>query len=149
MTKDFEELFACFRHRNVKAVVVGGYAVAFHGQPRFTKDIDVFIEPSPENAERLLAALDDFGFSGLGLAAVDFSPSGKIVQLGVAPNRVDLLTVLDGVTFDEVWAGRVAGPYGSQVVDYIGLPELIRNKRASGRPQDLLDLAGLDTGAPD
>jgi Nucleotidyl transferase of unknown function (DUF2204) len=144
MTKDFEELFACLRHRNVRAVVVGGYAVAFHGQPRFTKDIDVFVEPSPENAERLLAALSDFGFGSVGLAAADFATAGKIVQLGVAPNRVDLLTTIDGVTFDEAWRGRVPGHYGAQAVDYIGRAELIRNKRASGRPQDLLDLACLD-----
>jgi hypothetical protein len=143
MTKDFEELFACLTHRKVKALVVGGYAVAFHGQPRFTKDIDVFVEPSPENAERLLAALTDFGFGGLGLTAADFASAGKIVQLGVAPNRVDLLTTIDGVTFDEAWRGRVPGHYGSQAVDYIGRAELIRNKRASGRPQDLLDIEGL------
>ena len=142
MTKDFEELFVCLRHRNVKALVVGGYAVAFHGQPRFTKDIDVFVEPTPENADRLLAALTDFGFGGLGLTTSDFSP-GKIVQLGVAPNRVDLLTTIDGVTFDQAWRGRVSGHYGREVVDYIGRAELVRNKRASGRPQDLLDIEGL------
>ena len=143
MTKDFEELFACLRLRNVKALVVGGYAVAFHGQPRFTKDIDVFVEPSPENAERLLTALADFGFGGLGLTAADFATPGKIVQLGVAPNRVDLLTTIDGVTFAEAWHGRVSGHYGREAVDYIGRAELIRNKRASGRPQDLLDIEGL------
>ena len=143
MTKDFEELFACLRHRNVRALVVGGYAVAFHGQPRFTKDIDVFVEPTPENAERLLAALTDFGFGGLGLTTSDFASAGKIVQLGVAPNRVDLLTTIDGVTFDEAWRGRVSGHYGGEVVDYIGRAELVRNKRASGRPQDLLDIEGL------
>jgi hypothetical protein len=82
MTKDFEELFACLRHRKVGALVVGGYAVAFHGQPRFTKDIDVFVEPSPENAERVLAALTDFGFGGLGLTASDFASAGEIVSTG-------------------------------------------------------------------
>ena len=102
------------RHRNVKALVVGGYAVAFHGQPRFTKDIDVFVEPSPENADRLLAALNDFGFGGLGLTVADFATPGKIVQLGVAPNRVDLLTTIDGVTFDDAWHGRVPGHYGKE-----------------------------------
>jgi hypothetical protein len=113
MTKDFEELFACLRHRKVKALVVGGYAVAFHGQPRFTKDIDVFVEPTPENADRLLAALSDFGFGGLGLTASDFASPG------------------------------VSGHYGGEVVDYIGRAELIRNKQASARPQDLLDIEGL------
>jgi hypothetical protein len=126
--------------------VVGGYAVAFHGQPRFTKDIDVFVEPTHDNAERLLAALDDFGFGGLGLTAADFSPPGHIVQLGVAPNRIDLLTTIDGVTFEDAWRHRKPGPFGGETVDYIGLADLIRNKRASGRPQDLLDVADLDAG---
>lgn len=90
MSKDFEELFACLRRRNVRALIVGGYAVAFHGQPRFTKDIDVFLEASPDNADRLLAALSDFGFGALGLTAGDFSTPGKIVQqrpLNVVPNQ--------------------------------------------------------------
>src|SRR4029077_12139426 len=100
--------------------------------------------PSPGNADLLLAALTYFGFGGLGLTAADFSSPGKIVQLGVAPNRVDLLTAIDGVTFDEAWRGRAPGHYGSEAVDYIGRAELIRNKRASGRPQDLLDIDGLE-----
>jgi hypothetical protein len=129
--------------RNVKALVVGGYAVAFHGRPRFTKDIDVFVESSPENADRLMLALADFGFGGVGLAAGDFATSGKIVQLGVAPNRIDLITSIDGVSFEEAWPHRVAGPFGQQTVDYIGLAELLRNKRASGRPQDLIDVEDL------
>ncbi len=143
VTKDFEELFACFNARRVKAVVVGGYAFAFHAKPRFTKDIDIFVEPTPDNGERLVHALEDFGFSGLGLTAADFSTPGPIVQLGVAPNRVDLLTMIDGVTFDEAWNGRVAGTYGSAPVSYIGLEEFKRNKRASGRSQDLADLEAL------
>jgi hypothetical protein len=146
ITKDFEELFACLRRRSVRALVVGGYAVAFHGRPRYTKDIDVFIESSPENAERLLAALDEFGFAGLGLTVADFTAPGKIVQLGVAPNRIDLLTAIDGVSFEEAWSTRVPGHYGSEAVDYIGLSELIRNKQASGRPQDLLDVDSLSKG---
>jgi hypothetical protein len=123
--------------------VVGGYAVAFHGRPRFTKDIDVFIEPSPENAERLLIALADFGFGSLGLTIADFAAPGKIVQLGIAPNRIDLLTEIDGVTFADAWARRVPGPFGSATVDYISLADLIRNKQTSARPQDLLDVEDL------
>jgi hypothetical protein len=123
--------------------VVGGYAVAFHGRPRFTKDIDVFVEPSLENAGRLIAALVDFGFGSLGLTAADFSPPGQIVQLGAAPNRIDLLTTIDGVTFEEAWLHRKSGPFGTETVDYIGLTDLIRNKQASGRPQDLLDVTDL------
>lgn len=144
VTRDFEELFAAFNARNVRAVIVGGYAFAFHAKPRFTKDIDVFVEPTAANAANLLAALDDFGFGGVGLTLADFSSPGQTIQLGMPPNRIDLLTAIDGVTFDEAWAGRVAGRYGAQPVHYIGRAELIRNKRASGRPQDLVDIEALE-----
>ena len=126
--------------------MVGGYAEAFHGRPRFTKDIDVFIEPSRDNAERLLSALTDFGFGRVGLTIGDFTSPGKIVQLGVAPNRIDLLTAIDGLTFDEAWTHRVRGPFGTATVDYISLADLIQNKKASARPQDLLDVEDLSTG---
>lgn len=143
VTKDFEELFAFLNARHVRAIIVGGYAFAFHVKPRFTKDIDVFVDPTPENAARLVAALEDFGFGSLGLAAADFSSPGAIVQLGVPPNRVDLLTAIDGVSFEEAWAGRVSGQYGAQPASYLGIEELRRNKRASGRTQDLADLEDL------
>ncbi|MGB5880489.1 MAG: DUF6036 family nucleotidyltransferase [Thermoanaerobaculia bacterium] len=130
--------------RNVKAVIVGGHALAFHAKPRFTKDIDILVEPSPNNAKRLMQALDDFGFGDVGLTEGDFSAPGAIVQLGVAPNRIDLITAIDGVTFDEAWQGRVRGRFGSQEVFYLGKTELIRNKQASGRKQDLADLEWLE-----
>ena len=95
---DFEELFACLTARNVRFVVVGGHALAYHGRPRYTKDLDVFVEPPPENAARLLLALEDFGFGSLDLKAADFDRPGKVVQLGIAPNRIDLLTTIDGVS---------------------------------------------------
>lgn len=142
-SSDFEELLRCLHARNVKAVVVGGHALAFHGRPRYTKDLDVFVEPSPANAERLLLALADFGFGQVGLTLEDFATPGKIVQLGVAPNRVDLMTVIDGVTFAEAWAGRIAGHFGSQPVSYLGRDEFLRNKHAAGRPQDLADIDAL------
>lgn len=145
VTKDFEELFACLNARNVRAVIVGGYAFAFHAKPRFTKDIAVFVDPTPENAERLIRALEDFGFGSVGLTAADFASPGSIVQLGAPPNRVDLLTTIDGVSFGEAWAGRVSGQYGAQPARYLGLEELRRNKRASGRTQDLADLEALDS----
>ncbi|HXW07572.1 MAG TPA: hypothetical protein VD833_20220 [Vicinamibacterales bacterium] len=143
LSSDFEELLRCFNARSVNAVVVGGHALAFHGRPRYTKDLDVFVEPSAANAERLLLALADFGFGNVGLTVEDFATPGKIVQLGVAPNRVDLMTVIDGVTFAEAWAGRVAGHFGSQPVFFLGLAEFLRNKRAAGRLQDLADIDGL------
>ena len=143
VTKDFEELLACFNARGVKALIVGGHAVAFHGKPRFTKDLDLLVESSDENADRLLQALTDFGFAGLGLTAEDFTSADTVVQLGVAPNRVDLVTSIDGVTFAEAWNGRASGHYGAQPAFYLGKAELIRNKRAVGRLQDLADIDSL------
>jgi hypothetical protein len=142
--RDFEELFAFFNTRSVKAVIVGGYAFAFHAKPRYTKDIDIFVEPTTENAARVLDALADFGFGGLGLTVADFVPAGHTIQLGVQPNRIDLLTMIDCVSFDEAWAGRAEGKYGAQTVHYIGRAEFIRNKRASGRDIDLIDIKALE-----
>jgi len=142
-SSDFEDLFACLNARNVRAIVVGGHALAFHGHPRYTKDLDIFVEPTPANAVQLLSALADFGFGGLGLTSEDFSSPGKIVQLGVAPNRIDLLTAIDDVPFDEAWAGKVNGAFGRQPVAYLGRTEFLRNKRAAGRPQDLADIDAL------
>jgi len=139
-SSDFEELFGCLNTRNVRAIIVGGHALAFHGRPRFTKDLDVFVDPTPENAARLLAALHEFGFGGIGLTLDDFAAPGKIVQLGVPPNRIDLLTIIDGVSFEEAWSGRVAGQFGLHPVYFLGRQEFIRNKQAAGRPQDLADL---------
>ena len=144
VTKDFEELFACLNARGVRAIIVGGYAFAFHAKPRHTKDIDLFVDPTPDNARSLLLALTDFGFGGLGLSPDDFTKPGSIVQIGVAPNRVDFVTAIDGVTFREAWEGRASGTYGNQPVFYLGRSELIRNKRAAGRTQDLADLEALE-----
>jgi hypothetical protein len=145
---DFEELFECLTARNVRFVVVGGHALAYHGRPRYTKDLDVFVEPTAENAERLLAALEDFGFGGLGLTMSDFDKPGRIVQLGVAPNRIDLLTAIDGVSFDQAWQGRVAGRFGTESVPFLGRRELLANKRAVGRLQDLADIELLESDEP-
>jgi hypothetical protein len=141
---DFEELLACLNAKSVRAVVVGGHALAFHGRPRFTKDLDVFVEPSRANAERLMEALDALGFGSVGLTPDDFCHPGRIVQLGVAPNRIDLLTAIDGVTFDEAWAGRATGLFGAEPVAYLGRAEFLRNKRAAGRPQDLADIDAIE-----
>ncbi len=132
------------RRHGVKALAVGAHAVAFHAKPRHTKDIDVLVEPTEANAERLLRALEEFGFGGLGLTAGDFAQEGRVVQLGYPPSRVDLITSIAGVTFDEAWVGRMSGRYGSTKVDYIGRAALIRAKRAAGRPQDEMDLAWLE-----
>jgi len=143
VSRDFEELFACFNAREVKALVVGAYAVAFHAKPRFTKDLDVWVEPEEENARRLVQALEDFGFGGLGLVPDDFTTPGRIVQLGYPPNRIDLLTSLSGLDFAAAWEARVEGLYGDQPVSYLGRADLVRNKRAAGRAQDRIDLTAL------
>jgi hypothetical protein len=145
---DFEELFACLSARNVRFIVVGGHALAYHSKPRYTKDLEVLIEPSPENAARLLLALEDFGFGGLGLTTADFDRPGMVVQLGIAPNRIGLLTAVDGVSFDQAWQGRVAGRFGTESVPFLGRRELLANKRAVGRLQDLADIEALGSDEP-
>jgi len=145
---DFEELFACLTARHVRFVVVGGHALAYHGRPRFTKDLDVFVEPTSENAARLLLALEDFGFGGLDLKTADFDRPGMVVQLGIAPNRVDLLTTIDGVSFEQAWNGRVVGRFGTESVPFLGRRELLANKRAVGRLQDLADIEALGPDDP-
>jgi len=143
MNPDFRELLASFNSRRVEYVVVGGYALAFHGSPRFTGDLDLLVEPSSENAAKVLAALQDFGFGSLDLTTEDFSHSDRVVQLGMPPVRIDILTSLSGVTWDEVLAGRVPGRLGDVPVHFIGLAQFVANKRATGRKQDLADLEAL------
>jgi hypothetical protein len=141
--RDFCELLECFNASRVDALIVGAYALGFHGAPRMTGDLDLLVQPSAENAGRIIAALSTFGFGDVGLTAEDFQRPDVVVQLGVPPFRVDLLTGLSGVTWDEAWAGRIAGEFGGVPVAFIGLAELRRNKLAAGRPRDLADLEAL------
>jgi hypothetical protein len=127
----------------VEYLVVGGHAVAFHGHPRFTGDIDFFIRASPENADRVLRALDAFGFGSLGITASDFTAPGRVIQLGRPPNRIDILTSISGVEFESAWASRAAAELDGHAVNFIGVDELLKNKQASGRPKDLADAAKL------
>jgi hypothetical protein len=141
-SRDFTDFLSLLAQHKVKALIIGAFAVAFHAKPRFTKDLDIFVEAAPENAERLLRAIDAFGFGTLGLTINDFAP-GRVTQLGYPPNRIDLVTSIDGVTFVEAWRSRVTGKYGGIDVWYIGRDALVRNKTAAARPQDLMDLATL------
>jgi len=145
VSRDFEELFAFFNVRKVRALIVGGYAFAYHARPRYTKDIDVWIGATPDNAQRLLEALHDFGFGSLGLTIEDFTKPGQIVQLGFPPNRIDLLTSIKGVTFEEAWEARIEDLFGATRVYYLGRDDLIRSKRAAGRLQDQADVAILES----
>lgn len=142
-TKDFEELLGALLRHDVRFVIVGAHALAHHAKPRYTKDLDLFVEPSPENAIRVVAALEEFGFGGLGISPSDFDQPGRILQLGAPPNRVDLMTAIDGVTFAEAFESRVEGAYGELRAPFIGFEALVRNKSAAGRYQDLADLETL------
>lgn len=141
---DYSELFALLNAHNVEYVVVGAHALAFHGAPRFTGDLDLFVRPVRENARRILAALAEFGFGSVNLSEKDFLAQDRVVQLGVAPVRVDFVTALSGISWDEAAAGMVAGDYGDQRVHYLGRDELIRNKRVTGRQKDLADIEALE-----
>jgi hypothetical protein len=127
----------------VRYCVVGAFALAFHARPRYTKDMDVLIEPTTENAERLLTALVEFGFGSLNLAIEDFSTQGNIIQLGYEPIRIDIMTSIKGLKFAKVWKSRIRGPYGKQSVNFIDRKNLIRAKRLSNRAQDKADLEML------
>jgi hypothetical protein len=127
----------------VEYVIVGGHAVAFHGHPRFTGDIDFFIRMTPSNAERLLAVLREFGFGTLDITARDLVEPKRVVRLGYPPNQIDILTSISGVDFDAAWRTRVESVMDNQPVSIIGWTELLRNKRAAGRQKDLADVDKL------
>ena len=137
---DFRELLALFNVNQVEYLLVGGYALAFHGAPRFTGDMDIFVNPDAMNAQRILTALSAFGFSSLGLAVSDFDRPDQVVQLGVPPVRIDLITSITGVSWKEAWAGRILGHYADIPVSYIGREDFIANKSATGRAKDLADI---------
>ena len=145
---DFEELLALFNAHGVEYMVVGGYALAFHGAPRYTGDMGLNVAPTLDNAQRILDALNAFGFGTVGLESRDLATENKVVQLGVSPVRIDLLTSLSGVYWKEAHARRVPGQYGAVPVYYIGRDDFIRNKKAIGRYQDLADSEALG-GNPD
>ena len=144
---DFKDLFAALNDARARYLLVGGYALAHHGHPRFTKGLDVWVEAEAENAARVFAALEVFGAPLRDLAALDLERAGLIFQIGVPPNRIDILAAIDGVEFEEAWEAREQTSYGEEAVPVIGRPHLIANKRATGRPQDLADLEQLEKGA--
>ncbi len=138
--KDYEELLKSFNKHKVKYCIVGAFAVAFYAKPRYTKDMDILIEPSIENSGRIIRALVDFGFGRLDLTKNDFCQKGKIIQLGYEPVRVDIMTPLQGWDFREIWKSKTPGTYGKQKVFFMGLDYLIKNKRLSKRRHDKIDL---------
>jgi predicted nucleotidyltransferase len=141
--KDYEELLKLLNKHKVKYCIIGAYAVAFYVKPRYTKDLDIFIEPSDENGEKMVKALDDFGFKSLKLSAEDFTTKRRIIQLGYEPLRIDIITSILGCSFDQVWKNKVIGTYGKEKVYFIGIDELISTKTVSSRQEDKIDLALL------
>lgn len=140
---DFRDLLELFNEHKVEYVIVGGYALAFHGAPRYTGDIDIFVKPDPENARRIMKALGAFGFGSLELTAEDFQSPDRVVQLGVPPVRIDIVTSVTNIFWETAAANRVEGKYGDVVTHYIGRAEFVANKRAVGRKKDLADLEAL------
>jgi len=145
LNDDFRDLLILFADAGVEFVIVGAYAVAFHGAPRASGDIDVFIRPSPENAERVFGALARFGapVQSAGATPTDFAQPGLVYQIGLPPRRIDILTQISGVTFEEAWASRVVAEVDGRAVGFIGREALLKNKEATGRIRDLADAARL------
>ncbi len=143
LNQDFKEFIKSLNDKQVHYLIVGGYAVAFYGYPRYTKDLDVWIEISEENAKKIIQALEQFGFASLSLTEQDFLTPNQVIQLGYPPSRIDLLTSIDGVEFFQCYQSRTSEDIDGQPVNFICLDDLKKNKRSSGRAQDLADLENL------
>lgn len=143
LSQDFRDFVACCIAHEVRFLVVGGYALGAHGFPRYTKDLDVWVWLDPENAQRVVDAVAEFGFASSGLTADDVLDPRAVITMGHEPRRIDVLATIDGVEFDNCWPNRVEVPVGSMTVPFIGKADFVRNKRASGRLQDLADVAQL------
>lgn len=142
--RDYEDLFALFNKHDVRYCVVGAYALALYARPRYTKDLDILVDTTKENAGRILTALNEFGFGSLALTKSDFCKPGMIIQLGFEPLRIDLLTSIEGLSFDEIWQRRVTASYGEHHVFFIGLEDFIAAKKIANRKQDQADVELLE-----
>lgn len=138
--KDYEELLKLFNKNKVKYCIIGAYAVAFYAKPRYTKDLDILIKADFKNGKRIVKALNEFGFKSLNLSEKDFSLKDRIIQLGYEPLRVDILTSIQGCSFEQVWKNKKTGIYGKEKVFFIGIDELIKNKKILKRQEDKVDL---------
>jgi hypothetical protein len=143
VNSDFRDLLQCLNDAGARYLVVGAYAVIFYTHPRYTKDLDIWVEGTSANVERVWNALAAFGAPLRGVAPHDLAKPDMIFQIGLAPNRIDIITSIRGVTFDTAWKNRRREHYGDQPVSFLGVDELIRNKLAVGRPHDLEDVRHL------
>lgn len=144
MNQDFLDLLRAFADADVRFLLVGAYALGLHGKPRATGDLDVWVDATPENARRVMEALQAFGAPTADIAESDLARPGVTYQIGLPPRRIDILTDLTGLTFAEAWPSRVLGPFGDIHVDFIGRADFLRNKRQTGRLKDLADVEGLE-----
>jgi hypothetical protein len=144
LAPDFDEFIASLTAHGVEFVIVGAYALAFHGAPRFTGAPDILVRPTVENGSRLLAALESFGFPVLELTPAAVADRRRMLQMGVPPVQIHVMSAISGVEWEEVWTNRVAGTLGHRVVAFLGRETLLRNKRAAGRPKDLADIDALE-----
>lgn len=144
MNRDFLDLLRAFVAAEVRFMIVGAYALALHGRPRATGDLDVWVDASPDNAPRVMRALAEFGAPMHDLRQADFEHPGVTYQIGLPPARIDILTDLTGLSFAEAWSGRTTGAFGDMEVAFIDRASFVRNKRAVGRPKDLADVEGLE-----
>ena len=145
MNQDFVDLLRAFAAAEVRFLIVGAYALALHGRPRATGDLDVWVEATPSNAARVMRALAEFGAPLGEIDPKDFERPGVVYQIGVAPGRIDILTELTGLTFADAWDDRIRRPFGEVDVDFIGRASLIRNKRALGRAKDIADIECMES----
>lgn len=143
LNQDFREFIKSLNDNRVRYLIIGGYAVALHGHPRYTKDMDVWVEMSAENAANMARALEQFGFGSLGLQAADFLVPDQIIQLGYPPNRIDLIATPPGVDFESCYESRAEVVIDEVTVNFIDLDNLKKSKQAAGRLQDLADLENL------
>lgn len=146
LAPDFDEFIGSLIAHGVEFVVVGAYALAFHGAPRFTGDLDILVRPALDNASRLRAALDAFGFPVTELSPEAIVDGHRMLQMGVPPVQIHVMSAISGVEWDEAWLDRVEGPLGSHRVHFLGRATYLRNKRAAGRPKDLADIDALEPG---
>ena len=142
-SQDFREFIELLIKNRVEYLIVGGYAVGIHGHPRYTGDLDIWLNPTPENAELILKSVNEFGFSSFNLKIEDFTKAGNVIQLGYPPLRIDLLTEIDGVTFTECFENRKEVRIESLSINFIGYQDLLKNKKESGRPRDIDDIDNL------
>jgi hypothetical protein len=143
LQKDLKEFVELLNSHEVDYLIIGGYALAYHGHPRYTGDIDLLVLPTAENAEKIMRALDEFGFTSAGLSAADFTAEDQVIQLGRVPNRIDLVTSLSGVDTMDAWKAREQSALDGVPVSFLSRQHLIANKRATGRLVDLADLEAL------